>query len=102
MIHKQRNELNVSIERVKVTKQIVRVNYYDSALEPALVASDVTTEVVDIAPVTNVNLTTRNNKIVSSGRLALGVDVILTGQETFDAPSTWVYDGTATPKVYSL
>jgi len=99
---KQRNELNISIERVIATKQIVRVNHYDSAIETPLVASDVTTEVVDIAPVTDVDLTTRNNNIISSGRLALSQDVILTGQETFDAPSNWVYDETATPKVYFL
>jgi len=96
---KQRNELNVSIERVKTTKQIVTFRYYNSSCCHPLTPSDASTEIVDIAPVTNVNLTTRNNKIVSSGRLALSQDVVLIGQETFDSPSTWVYDELATPKV---
>jgi len=67
-----------------------------------MIASDASTEIVDIAPVTNANLATRNNKIISTGRLALLQDVKLTGQETFENPSNWVYDEAATPKVYSL
>jgi len=46
------NELNISIERVTATKQIVRVQNYDPSCCSHLTASDASTEIVDIAPVT--------------------------------------------------